>query len=56
MRTVTYNDESAPWSRSNQLTGIRLLPSSNDSNIFSRTLLRTLRLEIMRFWSTGIHL
>jgi hypothetical protein len=38
MRRVTYNEEAAPWSRSNHLMGTRLLPSSDDSdNIFSRT-------------------
>jgi hypothetical protein len=35
MRTITYNDEAAPWSRNN-LTGKRLLPSSDDN--FSGTL------------------
>jgi hypothetical protein len=34
MRTITYNDEVVPWSSSNYLMGITLLPSSdgNDSN------------------------
>jgi hypothetical protein len=36
MRTITYNDEAAPWSRSRYLMRTRLLPSSDDSdNIFS---------------------
>jgi hypothetical protein len=39
MRTITYKDEAAPWSRINHLMGTRLLPSSDDSgNIFSGTL------------------
>jgi hypothetical protein len=38
MRTVTYNDETAPWSRSNHPMGTRLLPSSDDrDDNFSRT-------------------
>jgi hypothetical protein len=37
LRTITYNDEAAPWSRSNLPKG--LLPSSDDSdNNFSGTL------------------
>jgi hypothetical protein len=45
MRTITYNDEAAPWSRSNYLMGTRLLPSSDDSdNIFPGTPLGTLGL------------
>jgi hypothetical protein len=31
MMTVTYNDEAAPWSRSNHILGSRLLPASGDS-------------------------
>jgi hypothetical protein len=30
MRTITYNDEAAPWSKSNHVLGTRLLPSSDD--------------------------
>jgi hypothetical protein len=46
MRTITYKDEAAPWSR--------LLPSSGDSdNIFSGTPAGTLGL---RYWSTRTHL
>jgi hypothetical protein len=46
MRTIAYNDEATSWSRSNHLMGTRLLPSSGDSNnIFSRILLRALRLR-----------
>jgi hypothetical protein len=46
MRTTTYNDEAAPWSRSNHLMGTRLLPSSDDrGNIFSGMLLGTLELS-----------
>jgi hypothetical protein len=37
MRTVTYNDESVLWSRSNHLMGTRLLPASDDSNNISGT-------------------
>jgi hypothetical protein len=33
MRTITYNDEAAPWSRSNHILGTRLFPSSDDSNM-----------------------
>jgi hypothetical protein len=32
MRTITYNDEAVPWSRSSHLTGARVLPSSDDSD------------------------
>jgi hypothetical protein len=39
MRTITYNDEAAPWRRSNHLLGARLLSSSEDSdNNFSEPL------------------
>jgi hypothetical protein len=39
MRTITYNDETAPWSRSYHILGARWLPSSDDSNNnFSGTL------------------
>jgi hypothetical protein len=35
MRTITYNDEAALWSRNNYVLGTRLLPSSDGSdNIF----------------------
>jgi hypothetical protein len=38
MRTMTYIDEAASWSRNNLLMGSRLLPASDDSdNIFYRT-------------------
>jgi hypothetical protein len=51
MRTIIYNDEAAPWSRSNHLFGIRLLPSSDDSNnIFSRALEE----QGLRKWSTRL--
>jgi hypothetical protein len=36
MRTIIYNDGTVLWSRSNHFTGIRLLPSSEDSNNFSK--------------------
>jgi hypothetical protein len=39
MRTIAYNDEAAPWSRSNHLMRTRLLPSSN--NNLSQNLCRT---------------
>jgi hypothetical protein len=39
MRTVIYNDDAAPWSRSNHLMGTRLLPLSDDSNNFCGALL-----------------
>jgi hypothetical protein len=46
MRTMTYNDEAAPWSRSNHLMGTGWLPSSDDSDdIFSGIPLRTLELR-----------
>jgi hypothetical protein len=45
MRTITYNDEAAPWSRNNHLMGARSLLSSDDSDNCSRTLCRT-RTEI----------
>jgi hypothetical protein len=32
MRTITYNDEAAPWSSGNHVLGTRSLLSSNDSN------------------------
>jgi hypothetical protein len=32
MKTVTCNDEAAPWSRNNHLIRTRLLPSSEDSD------------------------
>jgi hypothetical protein len=32
MRTITYADEAAPWSRSSHLIGTRLLPLSDDSD------------------------
>jgi hypothetical protein len=51
MKTITCNDEAAPWSRSNHLMGTRLPPSSDD--IFSGTPLETLGL---RYWSTRTHL
>jgi hypothetical protein len=35
VRTITNNDEVAPWSRSNHLMGTRLLPSGDDSDNFS---------------------
>jgi hypothetical protein len=39
MKTITYDDEAAPWSRNNHLMGTRLLPSSDDiDNNFSGTL------------------
>jgi hypothetical protein len=39
MKTVTYNDEASPWSRSSHALGTRWLPSGDDSdNKFSRTL------------------
>jgi hypothetical protein len=39
MRTITYNDEAAAWSKNYHVLGTRLLPSSDDSdNNFSRTL------------------
>jgi hypothetical protein len=45
MRTITYNDEAAPWSKSNHLMGTRWLSSSNDSNKnFSGTSLGSLGL------------
>jgi hypothetical protein len=34
MRTITYIDEVAFWSRSNHLTGTRVPPSSDDSDNF----------------------
>jgi hypothetical protein len=46
IRTITYNDEAAPWSRSNHLLRTRLLLSSDDSNNNSRTLGR-IRIEII---------
>jgi hypothetical protein len=46
MRTVTHNDEAAPWSRRNHVLGTRSLPSNDDCDInFSGTLLRTLGLR-----------
>jgi hypothetical protein len=46
IRTINYNDEAVPGSRSNHLMATRLLPSSDDSNnIFSRTPLRNLGLR-----------
>jgi hypothetical protein len=46
MKTITCNDEAAPWSRGKQLMGTRWLPSSDDSDIiFSRTPLGTLGLR-----------
>jgi hypothetical protein len=48
MKTSTYNDEAAPWGRSDDLVGIRLVPSSNDSNNnFSGTLLQNTQDELM---------
>jgi hypothetical protein len=47
MRAITYNDKAAHWSRSNHLTGARLLPSSDDSDNFSRTLLWNSQAEII---------
>jgi hypothetical protein len=41
MRTITYNDEALPWSRSTCLMGTRSLLSSDDSDNFSRTPRRT---------------
>jgi hypothetical protein len=39
MRTITYNDEASPWSRSNHFMRTRLLPSSDDNdNNFSKIL------------------
>jgi hypothetical protein len=39
MKTTTYNDKAAPWSRSNHALGARVLPSSDDSDKnFSGTL------------------
>jgi hypothetical protein len=39
MRTITYDDEVACWSRINHLFGTRLIPSSDDrDNNFSETL------------------
>jgi hypothetical protein len=35
MRTITYNDEAAPWSRSSHLMGTILLPSRDDIIISS---------------------
>jgi hypothetical protein len=35
MRTITYNDEAAPWSRSNHLMGTGWLPSSDDTFVES---------------------
>jgi hypothetical protein len=32
MRTITYNDEAAPWSRSGHVLGSRLLLSREDRN------------------------
>jgi hypothetical protein len=47
MRTIIYNDEAAPWRRSNHLMGTRWLPSSDDSNNnFCRNPCRT-RTEII---------
>jgi hypothetical protein len=45
MGTITYNDETAPWSRSNHLMGTRLLPSSDDRDTFSGISLGTLGLR-----------
>jgi hypothetical protein len=44
-RAITYNDEAAPWSRSNYLMGTRLLPSSDDSDNISGTPLGILGLR-----------
>jgi hypothetical protein len=33
-----YNEEAAPWSRYNHVLGTRFLPSSDDSDNFSRKL------------------
>jgi hypothetical protein len=39
LRTVTYNDEAAPWNRKNHVLRSTWLPSSEDSgNNFSGTL------------------
>jgi hypothetical protein len=47
MRTITYNEKAAPWSRSYHLMGTRLFPSSDGSDInLSGTLGRT-KTEIM---------
>jgi hypothetical protein len=35
MKIITYNDEAAPWSRSNHVWGARPLPLSDDSDNFS---------------------
>jgi hypothetical protein len=32
MRTNTYNDEAAPWSRNNPVLGTRMLPLSDDND------------------------
>jgi hypothetical protein len=54
MRAMTYDEVAAPWSRSNQLMGPRLLPSSDDSdNNFSRTPCR-IRTEIMITQTSGL--
>jgi hypothetical protein len=46
MRTMTYSDEAAPWSRSDHLMGTRWLPSgANSDNVFSGTPLGTLGLR-----------
>jgi hypothetical protein len=46
MRTITYNDEAAPWSRSSHLMRTRSLPSSDDSDDnFSGTSVGTLGLR-----------
>jgi hypothetical protein len=51
MRTITYRDEAASWSRSNHLMGARLFPSSDNSdNDFSRIFsleAQKIRTEIM---------
>jgi hypothetical protein len=41
MRTITYNDEPEPWTRSNHLIKTRLLCSNDDNNNFSGTGIRT---------------
>jgi hypothetical protein len=39
MSSITYKDEAATWSRNNHVLGIKLLPTSDDSNNnFSETL------------------
>jgi hypothetical protein len=44
MKTITCNDEAAPWSRSNHVFGTGLLPLSNNSN---NNFFESIRTEIM---------